>query len=86
MACKCEKQEVGQGSGTVKGYVTTVECDECKARREADNIARAIKDAESKVIADKEALIQAKIRETAITDLTAEGKLSVNGEVVKVDL
>lgn len=48
MACKCEKKEVGQGSGTVKGYITTVECDECKAKREADNAARELKEAEAK--------------------------------------
>ncbi len=73
--CNCTKQEVGQGSGTVKGFITVVECDECKARREADAIASEIRRAEEKVIADKEALIQAKTRELATKELIKEGKL-----------
>ena len=75
MACECTKQEVGKGSGSVKGFVTVVECKECKDRREADAIVSAANRAEQKVAQDKEALIQAKSRELAETALKAEGKL-----------
>lgn len=75
MACKCIKEQVGQGSGTVKGWVTTVECAECKAQRELDSINNQIAEAENKLRAEKEALIQSKIRELAEAELKKEGKL-----------
>ena len=73
--CTCEKQEVGQGLGTVKGYIVIVECDECKTKRESENIIKAEQDAEKKIESDREAKIQAKSREQAIAALQAEGKL-----------
>lgn len=56
MACKCVKEECGKGSGSVKGYITTVECDECKARREADAVLSAKAQRKQEIIAELDVL------------------------------
>ena len=40
--CNCLYNEVGEGTGNVKGYELVTECNDCKARREADNAAIAV--------------------------------------------
>lgn len=83
MACTCVKEECGKGSGTVKGYITTVECDECKARREAEALVSNARRVEENLRIEKEALIQAKLKEWAEGQLKTEGKLTESGEIVK---
>jgi prephenate dehydratase len=86
MACKCEKQEVGQGNGGVKGFITTQECEECKSAREAANLIAEAQRTEQAVVAEKEALVQAKMRELAEKELVIDGKLSEAGELIKEDI
>ena len=75
MACTCKKQQAGKGYGNVVGYITIEECAECKAVREANNAAQKIKDAEAKVIKDREDLIDAKMHSMAEEEFKKEGKL-----------
>lgn len=83
MACQCIKQQVGQGNGGVKGFITTQECEECRSAREQANIIAKVRSEEQAILAEKEALISAKVRELAVSELKVEGKLSEAEEVVK---
>ena len=67
--CDCLYNEVGEGTGNVKGYELVSECDVCKARREADNAAR---EAEKQVQEEKELAI-AVLRVQARAKLLALG-------------
>jgi len=75
--CGCDYAELqNQALGsTVKGYTLVTECSECAAKREAENIKLEEEKAINKIAIDKETLIQNKMRELAINELTIEGKL-----------
>jgi len=83
MACQCIKQQVGQGNGGVKGFITTQECEECKSAREAANVLAADRKLEQDLAVEKENLIQDKLRHLATGVLQAEGKIDEAGMVVK---
>lgn len=83
--CTCIKQEVGKGSGGVKGFITTQECEECRTKREEANVLASTKRLEQEALAEKEALIQAKIKAIAEAELKTEGKLDIQGNVVKIE-
>ena len=85
MACTCVKTEVGQGSGSVKGYMVGTLCSECQARQDAENILREEQDLIRKAEAEKEALISSKSREIAVEELKAEGTLDKDGNISKVN-
>ena len=75
MLCeKCVYNEIGNSvGGPVKGYILIKECDECKAKREANNVIRAEQEKIRKAEAAKEALIQTRMREIAEKQLKDEG-------------
>jgi hypothetical protein len=72
---KCKYKEVGKGKYGVKGFTLVKECDECKAKREANNIKESENLVKEKKILEAEELIQAKIRELAISELVKENKI-----------
>jgi predicted DNA binding protein len=72
--CDCEYQE--SGTGTAKGYILVSECAKCVAKREADNAARLVKEAEEKVVVDAKAeakeSARAKLVKLGLTDAEIE--------------
>ena len=81
--CDCLWQELPNQRGTVKGAVLAVECEPCKAKRDQANADREIADLKAKEEKETEDLIQAKIRELAVSELKKEGKLDNAGKIVK---
>ena len=67
--CNCLYNEVGEGTGNVKGYELVTECNDCKARREADNAAIAVE----KQAQEEKELVEAVLRVQARAKLLALG-------------
>jgi len=75
--CECEMVELPNQAmnSKVKGYTEAKTCAVCQAINEANAITSAAGMAKMKADQEKEALIQAKMREMAEAELKSEGKL-----------
>lgn len=85
MLCpNCEYREVG--SGTAKGYALVSECDECRAKREADAVLSAKAQRKQEIIAELDMLDKKAMRplldgETEKIDEIKSKKIALRAEL-----
>jgi len=85
MLCpNCEYKEVG--SGLVKGYALVSECDECRAKREADAVLSAKAQRKQEIIAELDVLDKKAMRplldgETEKIDEIKSKKIALRAEL-----
>ena len=85
--CECKFKEIKNDANTeVKGYILVSECDECKAKREADAIESAKKQRKQEIIVELNELDRKVIRplldgETERIDAIKTQKIALREEL-----